>query len=91
MKLLQNPKEANAVRGNAKAGGKFLLLPPGYQGDFPKTGYHVLQGTMNNYNVMVRDIVQNGDKDAAANPPDPRKLLPLNNQPVKSQLQAGRC
>jgi hypothetical protein len=46
-------------------GGKFLLLPPGYKGDAPQTGYHVLQGTMNNYNVMVRGIVQNNDKDAA--------------------------
>ena len=46
-------------------GGKFLLLPPGYKGDAPQTGYHVLQGTMNNYNVMVRGIVQNDDKDAA--------------------------
>ena len=45
-------------------GGKFLLLPPGYKGDVPQTGYHVLQGTMNNYNVMVRGIVMNGDKDA---------------------------
>ena len=34
-------------------GGKFLLLPPGYKGDVPQTGYHVLQGTMNNYNVMA--------------------------------------
>ena len=25
-------------------GGKFLLLPPGYKGDVPQTGYHVLQG-----------------------------------------------
>jgi len=46
-------------------GGKFLLLPPDYTGDAPQTGYHVLQGTMNNYNVMVRGIVQNDDKDAA--------------------------
>jgi hypothetical protein len=46
-------------------GGKFLLLPPGYKGETPQTGYHVLKGTMNNYNVMVRGIVQKGDKDAA--------------------------
>ena len=38
-------------------GGKFLLLPPGYTGEVPQTGYHVLKGTMNNYNVMVRGIV----------------------------------
>jgi hypothetical protein len=44
-------------------GGKFLLLPPGYKGDTPQTGYHVLQGTMNNYSAMVRGIIVYGDKD----------------------------
>ncbi|WP_158614483.1 MULTISPECIES: DUF1254 domain-containing protein [Mesorhizobium] len=29
-------------------GGKFLLVPPDYKGETPQTGYHVLQGTMNN-------------------------------------------
>jgi hypothetical protein len=42
-------------------GGKFLLLPPGYKGEVPDTGYHVLQGTMNDYNVMVRGIAVKGD------------------------------
>ena len=46
-------------------GGKFLLLPPGYKGDVPKAGYQVLQGTMNNYNIMVRGIVT-GMQDAPA-------------------------
>ena len=47
-------------------GGKFLLLPPGYTGDVPKEGYHVLQGTMNNYNIMVRGIVTDMDDTAEA-------------------------
>ena len=47
-------------------GGKFLLLPPGYKGEVPKDGYHVLQGTMNNYNVMVRGIVTGMDDAPAA-------------------------
>ena len=42
-------------------GGKFLVLPPGYTGEVPQSGYHVLKGTMNNYNVMVRGILQNND------------------------------
>jgi hypothetical protein len=46
-------------------GGKFLILPPAYKGEVPKTGYFVLQGTMNNYNVMVRGILVNNDKDGA--------------------------
>jgi hypothetical protein len=46
-------------------GGKFLLLPPGYKGEVPKDGYHVLQGTMNNYNIMVRGIVASMEDTAA--------------------------
>ena len=42
-------------------GGKFLLVPPGYKGEVPQSGYHVLKGTMNNYNVMVRGILVNND------------------------------
>ncbi|MFI5401827.1 MAG: DUF1254 domain-containing protein [Planctomycetota bacterium] len=42
-------------------GGKFLLLPPGYEGEVPAEGYHVLRGTMNNYNVMVRGIMSSPD------------------------------
>ena len=44
-------------------GGKFLLVPPGYKGEVPEQGYEVLQATMNNYNIMVRGIVTNLDKD----------------------------
>lgn len=48
-------------------GGKFLLLPPGYKGEVPKAGYHVLRATMNNYNVMVRGIAVKGDFTGAVN------------------------
>jgi hypothetical protein len=59
-------------------GGKFLLLPPGYKGDTPQTGYHVLQGTMNNYNAMVRGIVVNDDKDADVRNVKLVKVYPLS-------------
>ena len=61
-------------------GGKFLLLPPGYEGDASQTDYHVLQGTMNNYSVMVRGIVQNGDKDAAVANVKRVKVYPLSER-----------
>ena len=48
-------------------GGKYLLLPPGYNGEVPKEGYFVLQGTMNNYNIMDRGLVENNDLAAAVN------------------------
>jgi hypothetical protein len=46
-------------------GGKFLLLPPDYKGEVPNDGYHVLKGTMNNYNVMVRGILKGGLENVA--------------------------
>jgi hypothetical protein len=75
-------------------GGKFLLLPPGYQGDTPQTGYHVLQGTMNNYNVMVRGIIVNDDKDAAVQNVKRVKVYPLsessNPKPNKFTSMSGK-
>jgi hypothetical protein len=59
-------------------GGKFLLVPPGYQGNAPQSGYHVLPGTMNNYNLMVRGIVQDNDKDAAVQNVKRVKVYPLS-------------
>jgi hypothetical protein len=75
-------------------GGKFLLLPPGYKGDTLQTGYHVLQGTMNNYNVMVRGIVVNDDKDAAVQNVKRVKVYPLsessNPKPNKFISMSGK-
>jgi hypothetical protein len=75
-------------------GGKFLLLPPGYNGEVPKEGYHVLQGTMNNYNAMVRGIVQNDDKDAAVQNVKRVKVYPLsassNPKPNKFTTMSGK-
>jgi hypothetical protein len=59
-------------------GGKFLILPPGYKGDVPQTGYYVLQGTMNNYNAMVRGLVVNDDKDGAVQMVKRVKIYPLS-------------
>jgi hypothetical protein len=75
-------------------GGKFLLLPPGYQGDAPKTGYHVVEATMNNNNIMVRGIVQNDDKDAAVANVRNLKIYPLsessNPKPNKFVSMSGK-
>ena len=75
-------------------GGRFLLLPPGYDGAAPKSGYHVLQGTMNNYNVMVRGIIQNGDKDGAVANVKRVRVFPLsengNPKPNKIVSMSGK-
>ena len=50
---------------DAGKGGKFLVLPPGYKGDVPESGYFVVRGTTNNYNIMVRGIIESlENKDA---------------------------
>ena len=72
-------------------GGKFLILPPGYKGDVPQTGYYVLQGTMNNYNVMVRGIVQNDDKDAAVANVKRVKVYPLSESRIPSRTSSSPC
>ena len=60
-------------------GGKFLLLPPGHAGETPTTGYHVLQGTTNNYSAMVRGIIVNGDKNEAVENVKRVKVYPLRD------------
>ncbi|HTE23288.1 DUF1254 domain-containing protein [Flavitalea sp.] len=74
-------------------GGKFLLLPPGYSGEVPQSGYVVLNGTMNNYNVMVRGILVNNDKDAAVKNVKATKIYPLteagNPKPTKFISMSG--
>ncbi len=75
-------------------GGKFLLLPPGHKGDASQAGYHALPGTSHNYNIMVRGIVQNGDKDAAVANVKRVKVYPLsessNPKPNKFVSMSGK-
>ena len=75
-------------------GGKFLLLPPGHKDAAPQSGYHVLQATSNNYNVMVRGIVQNGDQDGAVANVKKVKVYPLsessNPKPNKFTSMSGK-
>lgn len=74
-------------------GGKFLILPPGYKGESPSSGFHVLQGTSNNYNVMVRGIIINNDKNAAVENLKRVKIYPLselsNPKPNKFVSMSG--
>ena len=60
-------------------GGKFLVLPPGYKGDVPQSGYFVVRGTMNNYNIMVRGIIPSLEKkDAGVENVKGVKVYPLS-------------
>jgi hypothetical protein len=68
-------------------GGKFLLLPPGYTGEVPQSGYVVIKGTTNNYNAMIRGILVNNDKEDAVKRVQATKIYPLseagNPKPTK--------
>ena len=60
---------------DAGNGGKFLLLPPGYDGEVPASGYYVLRATMNNHNLLVRGIIVDNDvPDAVAAHPEGQGL-----------------
>jgi hypothetical protein len=51
---------------DAGNGGKFLLLPPGHDGDVP-SDYYALRATMHNHNLLVRGLIVDNDKaDAVA-------------------------
>lgn len=46
-------------------GGKYLLIPPGYEGDLPEGYFHVQSKTYHHW-FFLRAFVQNGDLKAAA-------------------------
>ena len=76
-------------------GGKFLILPPGYKGDVPQSGYFVVRGTTNNYNLMVRGIIPSLDqKDAGVANIKRVKVYPLsesaNPKPNKFTSFSGK-
>jgi hypothetical protein len=85
-------------------GGKFLLLPPGYNGEVPNEGYHVLRATMNNYNVMIRGIISSMSEAPAAVEtvkkmqiypwseranPKPTKFIPFSGKKVDTLAPGG--
>ncbi len=42
-------------------GGKFLLVPPGYNDDLPTEGYFITPSKMNDNTFFIRGMVVNGD------------------------------
>jgi hypothetical protein len=43
------------------AGGKYLLVPPGYTGDLPDSGFHVAQSRTTRVLLMGRSFLENND------------------------------
>ena len=58
------------------AGGKFLLLPPDYEGDIP-TGYYVVKSPTYRVWTFMRASIANGIEAAVKNITDNLKVYPL--------------
>jgi hypothetical protein len=83
-RYLQDIGLAGPDRGK---GGKFLLLPPGYQGDIPE-GYFVVQSTTYNVWAFMRGSIAKGLDVARKNIEDHLKVYPLSmrDNPPKIEL-----
>jgi hypothetical protein len=57
-------------------GGKYLILPPGYEGDIPD-GYFVVKSTTNKVFVFMRTSIANGIETAVKIVEDKLKIYPL--------------
>ena len=57
-------------------GGKYLFLPPGYQGEIPGQGYIVIRATQNSHNFMIRGLVQGDDVAGAVTAMKMTKVYP---------------
>ena len=83
-------------------GGKYLVLPPGYQGEVPAQGYFVVRATTAQVYFLTRGIVEGGNVKAAAdlirkvrvypwsqrdNPP-PTRFISASNRPVDTLAPA---
>jgi hypothetical protein len=83
-------------------GGKYLLVPPGYQGELPKEGYFTPFKTMD-ANYFIRGIVIKGDVAGAADliaksrvypyseraNPKPNRVLRVSGKPVNTDPPEG--
>lgn len=59
-------------------GGKYLLIPPGYQGKLPSSGYYHIQAATKNIFWLVRGFIYDGDTEATVNNLKLTKMYPLS-------------
>ncbi|PVZ85420.1 hypothetical protein C9426_19280 [Serratia sp. S1B] len=68
-------------------GGKFLLLPPGYQGEVPE-GYFVYRSQTNNVLVFLRSMFQDTNNlEPAVKRIESAKIYPLNGKDKVKPMQ----
>jgi hypothetical protein len=75
-------------------GGKYLILPPGYTGEVPSSGYFVARSTSYVNLMVLRGFLVDGKPDAAAKSfKDGLKVYPLaqaNNPPVMQFISGSK-
>jgi len=71
-------------------GGKYLFLPPGYEGEVPE-GYFTVRSTSYDVWLLVRTSIANGLESAADNVRQNLRVYPLANRdnPPKLELISG--
>jgi hypothetical protein len=52
---------------DAGKGGKYLFVPPGYAGNLPTDGYHIVKSPTDQLLIFFRAFVENGDIAATVN------------------------
>ena len=60
-------------------GGKYLLVPPGYEGEVPSEGYFIEPCATKNILWLLRAFIYDGDTEASINTLKQTKLYPLSN------------
>lgn len=69
-------------------GGKYLILPPGYEGEIPEEGYFIVHSRSYTGWMAIRASVKNGVEAAATNIKNNLKLYPYSKRdnPPKMEL-----
>ncbi len=66
-------------------GGKYILVPPGYEGELPSDGYFIEPCATKNLFWLLRGFVYDGDTEATVNNLKQAKIYPLSNPEAKQE------
>ena len=84
-------------------GGKFLVLPPGHEGDEVQDGYYTVRAHMHDHNMLVRGIIVDGDVPDAVQrirnvkvypwsdreAPTPNRFVSISGAPIDTRPPGG--
>ena len=70
-------------------GGKYLLVPPGYEGEIPSEGYFIEPCATKNIFWLIRAFIKDGDTQATVQELKETKLYPLSNPDAQQEYVNG--